>query len=218
MIGNVVLSQTRREDWPKLRKEIRRRVMESMDTPPAGASGQRVRFEELKRCQKHGLTHVHLRYHVLGEDWTEAICVLPPGCDAKHPAPGVLAIHGTNYEVGKFGVLDPEKSPKSAYGIELARRGYVTMAVDQFGFGSTIKRREDQPVLFRKFFKQHPGWSIDGRHLLDHQRALSTISSRRQRFNLESGRVSTTRTVSPSAAVFSASWACRVALRRTTFS
>src|SRR5581483_9747862 len=42
--------------------------------------------------------------------------------------------------------------------------------------------------------------------LLDH-RARSTTSSKRQRLSFDSGRVSTTRTRSPTRQVFSASWA-----------
>src|SRR5262249_40671979 len=53
--------------------------------------------------------------------------------------------------------------------------------------------------------------------LLDH-RAFSTTSTRRQRLVFESGRVSITRTTSPSPASLPSSCACRVRDRRTTFS
>ncbi len=50
---------------------------------------------------------------------------LPAGATAEAPAPGVLAIHG---------YLN-DRETQSPYAIELARRGYVVLALDQRGHG-----------------------------------------------------------------------------------
>ncbi len=171
MIGNIILPSTAAAEWPKLREEIRARVVASMGAAPEGASGRPAKAEEIERFEKHGLTHVRLRYHVLDDAWNEMICVLPAG---GGPAPAVFCCHGTT-PAGKLSVIDP-KIPNRAYGLELARRGYVTVAVDQFGFGATLEGTT-QKDLQAAFFRRYPDWSLDGRRTLDHTRAVDALQT-----------------------------------------
>ena len=50
---------------------------------------------------------------------------IPPGVTAENPAPGVLATHG----------YINSRETQAGYAIELARRGYVVLALDQTGHG-----------------------------------------------------------------------------------
>jgi pimeloyl-ACP methyl ester carboxylesterase len=54
-----------------------------------------------------------------------ALLYVPEGVTADNPAPGVLAVHG----------YINSRETQSAYAIELARRGYVVLAMDQRGHG-----------------------------------------------------------------------------------
>jgi pimeloyl-ACP methyl ester carboxylesterase len=54
-----------------------------------------------------------------------ALLYVPAGATAQAPAPGVLAIHG----------YINSREMQSPYAIELARRGYVVLAMDQTGHG-----------------------------------------------------------------------------------
>lgn len=54
-----------------------------------------------------------------------ALLYVPDNATAEHPAPGVVAIHG----------YINSREHQSPYAIELARRGYVVLAVDQTGHG-----------------------------------------------------------------------------------
>src|SRR5262245_36522523 len=58
---------------------------------------------------------------------------------------------------------------------------------------------------------------LAARFLLDHYLALSTTSTTRQRLLLDIGRVSTTRTKSPTVASFCSSWAASLLARATVF-
>ena len=51
----------------------------------------------------------------------------PKGVSADHPAPGVLLLHG----------YQNDHETCAAYSIELARRGYVVLAIDEYGHGRT---------------------------------------------------------------------------------
>jgi len=173
MIGDVILPSTTADDWPRIREEILGRILASMGTEPEGIGDAEARFEELERFERDGLTHIRLRYHVVDDAWTEAIVILPEGGGKSPPAPAVLTIHGTDYQRGKLGVIDPER-PRRNYGGELARRGYVTLSADQFGFGTTYHDRPQREHV-DAFFEAYPDWSLDGRRLWDHKRALDVL-------------------------------------------
>lgn len=175
MMGSVVLPGTRREEWPRMRAGIAQRVAESLGREPDAATGEPV-FEEVERYEKHALVHVRLRYRVLGDEWNEAVCVFPPGGEAALPAPAVLTVHGTNGAVGKYGMLDPDGTPARAYGIELARRGYVTVSADQFGFGASAEGSSED-ALTRRFYQRYPEWSIVGRRVFEQKRVMDVVQT-----------------------------------------
>ena len=52
---------------------------------------------------------------------------VPTGVDETHPAPAVLCLHG----------YQNDHETSAAYAIEFARHGYVALAIDEFGHGST---------------------------------------------------------------------------------
>lgn len=52
---------------------------------------------------------------------------VPKGVDKYHKAPAVLLLHG----------YQNDKETNAAYAIELSRRGYVVMSIDEYGHGST---------------------------------------------------------------------------------
>ena len=52
---------------------------------------------------------------------------IPAGVDENHPAPAVLCLHG----------YQNDHETSAAYAIEFARHGYVALAIDEFGHGST---------------------------------------------------------------------------------
>jgi hypothetical protein len=104
------------------------------------------------------------------------VIILPEGIEKMGAAPAVLTIHGTNREVGKYGVMDPENTPRRAYATELAKRGYVTISPDQFGFGEDMKTEEGK-TRFANFYKNYPDWCITGRRVLGHMRAVDVLDA-----------------------------------------
>ena len=77
-----------------------------------------------------------IRFVGSGGSVMSALLFVPPGVSAEHPAPGVLAIHG----------YINARETQSGYAIELARRGYVVLELDQTGHGYS-----DPPALARGF-------------------------------------------------------------------
>ncbi|MBU2099252.1 MAG: alpha/beta fold hydrolase, partial [Gammaproteobacteria bacterium] len=54
-----------------------------------------------------------------------ALLYIPPNASARTPAPGILAVHG----------YINSREVQAPFAIELARRGYVVLALDQSGHG-----------------------------------------------------------------------------------
>lgn len=174
MIDSVVLKDTTREDWHDIREKILTRINKTFGKAPVDMSPTKNEFKELERYENFGLTHIKISYHVYNEFWNEAIIVLPENIDSISPAPAALITHGTNGVQGKYGMLGVGTVKNRAYAIELARRGFVCIAPDQYGFGSQMENPEYKQK-FEKFYDTYPEWSLMSRRVLDHIRALDVL-------------------------------------------
>ena len=174
MISKIVNRDLRKEEWPIVRERMLARIMETFGTSPVGLEPTKNEFEELERYEKHGLTHIRIRYHVFADEWAYAIIILPRGFKDGDAYPAVLTIHGTNGVIGKEGVCDPVGTPRRAYATELAERGFVTLSPDQYGFGEAMNNPEEQKK-FDEFYDRYPDWSLSCRRVLGHVRALDVL-------------------------------------------
>ena len=73
---------------------------------------------------------------------------VPAGVDDAHPAPAVLCLHG----------YQNDHETSAAYAIEFARHGYVALAIDEFGHGSTNIGMMYRGVTNHKVSKVCYGW------------------------------------------------------------
>ena len=174
MIDSVILKDTKREDWPEIRKKIFSRINKTFGTAPCDMSPTKNKFCELERYTNYGLEHIKIKYHVYEDFWNEAVIVLPENLSKISPAPAALITHGTNGLQGKYGMLDPDGVKNRGYAIELAKRGFVCIAPDQYGFGSQMENPEHKQK-FDNFYNDYPEWSLMSRRLLDHIRALDVL-------------------------------------------
>ncbi|MCX7012639.1 MAG: dienelactone hydrolase family protein [Candidatus Sumerlaeota bacterium] len=176
MIGSVVLPDTTAEEWPAIRQRVFQRLWSFMGVFPEGYDRPMARWEEVRRYEAYGFEHILIRYFVYGDHWNEAIVVVPAGASPENPAPAVLTMHGAN-AMGKESSLDPSVvGGNRFYGIELARRGYVTCSPDQYCFGPLAGGRGPKEVGV-DFHRLHPEWSLDGVRLLEQKRALDVLET-----------------------------------------
>lgn len=96
-----------------------------------------------------------LRFATSNGGVMSALLYKPKSASAQSPAPGVLAIHG----------YINSRETQSGFAIELARRGFVVLAIDQSGHGYT------SPPAFANAFG-----SVDG---LKYLRSLSFVDTNR---------------------------------------
>jgi pimeloyl-ACP methyl ester carboxylesterase len=72
-----------------------------------------------------GVTVTEVRYAGASGETLAALLYTPPGLSAAHPAPAILASHG----------YINTREMQSPFAIELARRGFVVLAIDMAGHG-----------------------------------------------------------------------------------
>jgi dienelactone hydrolase len=151
----------RRGGWPDVetwRTQARARVWECLAPPDTGG----IPDVQIRRsCIYDGLHIEELAWQLPYGPPTEAILLKPQG--ASGPLPGVLALHdhsGHKY-FGKEKIADTGAprhpavtEPQAIYGgvawaNALAKRGYVVLVPDAFGFGSRRVRLADVPPAIR---------------------------------------------------------------------
>ncbi|MCP4642440.1 MAG: prolyl oligopeptidase family serine peptidase [bacterium] len=113
-----------------------------------------------------------------------AYLLVPEAARAAAPAPAVLCIHSTTQGSGKSRIAglcgvkpgDPPDTPPTsrAYGLELARWGYVTLSIDLICDGERIAEGGHQHDT-SWFYTQHPKWSAVGKNLWDSMRAVDFL-------------------------------------------
>jgi dienelactone hydrolase len=140
--------------------------------PPCAFDG---RYESVRRYEAHGLSHEDIKFNVLPGYGCEGAIVYPADTEGSK-LPSAVCIHETDVKLGLRNALSPETRPDRAYGIELCRRGYVTIAVDQFGFGGWAKTMSEQEC-YDKLAREYPDWSLDGMQLMIQQCAVGILSN-----------------------------------------
>lgn len=111
------------DEWNDRRRELLEGWHEFLG-PPAVERVDSPRFEILDSEELPDVVRMRIRYRVEPGCHVEAYLLKPIGVNA--PAPGVIAFHSTVPET----IRQPagvEGEPEKAFGLQLARRGYVTL-------------------------------------------------------------------------------------------
>lgn len=130
-----------------------------------------------------GIACSHVRFRCEEDDWITAYLLLPEHTRDK-ASPAVICPHSTTGGAGKDCIAglsgktpgSPPDGPTEsrAYGLELARWGYITLCIDLWGDGERIPQGSphyDSTV----FYEQHPSWSMVGKNIWDVMRSVDFL-------------------------------------------
>ena len=176
MINDLILRDTTKDEWQGIRAQIKARIIKNLGVSPEALIPSKSVFEQIEKYEKFGFTHIKIKYRVFDDEWSYAIIILPKDIEKRGKAHAVVTIHGTNGVVGKYGMMSPDTAPKRAYALELAERGFVTISPDQFGFGEAMEG-DMEKQRFESFYHDYPEWSLTGRRVLGHIRAVDVLDS-----------------------------------------
>jgi dienelactone hydrolase len=116
-------------NWSHRRDEIFRGVATVMGSLPGNE--KRIPFDVQIEEEFDGGTFVRRLITYASEPGcrTPAYLLIPKDVLAgKRKSPAILALHGTNMEIGHGSIVGLGKTPNRGYGQELAERGYVVLA------------------------------------------------------------------------------------------
>lgn len=134
----------------------------------------------------HGIAAYRVSFQSEADERVPGYLLIPPSAAGRQKSPAMICIHSTTQGSGKDRVVglagsrpgDPADPPEAsrAYGLELARWGYITLSIDLICDGERIPEGLTHYDTSR-FYEKHPEWSAVGKNIWDVQRALDFLET-----------------------------------------
>lgn len=122
------------EDWQKRKTQILNNMQKVMGPLPSPAHPTALQVRILEEQPSAGYLRQKISYHTDSDQQVVHAYRFIPDRAKKKPVPAILCLHQTT-KVGKEEPAGISGLPHLHYALELARRGYVTLAPDYPSFG-----------------------------------------------------------------------------------
>jgi dienelactone hydrolase len=159
--------------WAVKRKDIQRRFLENIGTPPFPRNTRAI--EMIETIEGEAYVRTKLCYLVGDQEEIRAHLFVPTTGKKGKGYPAILAMHQMN-DYGKDEVAGLFGCKDYAYGHELAARGYVVLAPDYLTFGERVFPGKQQFDSL-PFYAQYPAWSMVGKDIQDSMSAIDVLCS-----------------------------------------
>lgn len=162
-----ILPSQRLEDWSERRAEIVRGLQQVMGELPSRKDLPEVAVQISSEIDRDPDILVQsIRFQSESSSWVPAYLLLPKKLSSR-PRPAILCLHQT-VSIGKGEPVGMGGSRNLHYAVELARRGFITLAPDYPSFG-------DYPFDFAA----HPSWRSGSlKAIWDNMRAIDLLAKR----------------------------------------
>ncbi|WP_417381928.1 alpha/beta hydrolase [Gimesia sp.] len=156
------------EDWKIRRGHILANMQTVMGEVPRPAKPVPLDMKVLEEAAVGSVKRLKISYHTDDlKQRVKAYLLVPDAASAAHPVPAILCLHQTNSSTGKEEPAGIKGLPNLKYALELAERGYVTLAPDYPSFGE-----------YPYEFKAHPEYrSGTMKAIYDNMRSLDLLQS-----------------------------------------
>ncbi len=170
---------TTKTDWQEWRKQFRQHMRRHLGPKPDPVP---LEIETLEQIQQDGYTREKIIFNPDAFSSIPAYVLIPDNASEGNPVPAVLCAHG--HGVGKDGAVGIVDDYQKQYAVELAKRGFVTMAPDWRCFGE----RKDRDEWVRRpgrdgcnaayFALGYFGYQLLQLNISDGQRCIDYLQSR----------------------------------------
>ncbi len=171
--GLVKLTVSDKNGWEKKRLSILERSETMLGEPPV-LTNDPVTSRIISQEQRDGYKELKVEFPSYTGDTIKGYLLVPDRTSAASPRPAILAMHSTGPGAVQTVGITPREN--RCYGMELAQRGYVVLAIDVLCAGERVYEG-DRPYYTNRFYKQFPDWSAMGKNIVDHQRGLDYLCS-----------------------------------------
>lgn len=162
--GNAPIASP--EAWEPRKTEVLNAMQEVMGPLPDEARKVPLDVQVLEETDFPEFVRKKISFAVEPWDRLPAYLLIPKNLQGK--TPGILCLHPT-FEFGKNIVVGLGGKPHRDYALELAKRGYVTLAPDYPGFGDYVATRKE---LYRQGYV-----SCSMKGIWNHMRAVDMLQS-----------------------------------------
>jgi dienelactone hydrolase len=167
---NVIVDKA---GWENKRSSILRRSRIMLGEGPSGSS-EAVKAEVLAENARKGYRELKVQFPSGTGDMIKGFLLVPDDSRASSPRPAILAMHSTGPGATQTIGLTPKEN--RCYGMELAQRGYVVLAIDTIAAGERIYKGYEA-YYTKTFYDENPLWSVMGKIVADHKRGLDYLCS-----------------------------------------
>ena len=171
--GLVKLTICDKNSWEAKRLSILRRSETMLGKAP-NFKRDSIKPEILSEVQRKGYNELKIQFPSGLGDTIKGYLLVPDGVSPAFPCPAILALHSTGPGASQAVGLVPKEN--RCYGMELAQRGYVVLAIDVVSAGERVYQGY-KPYHSIGFYIKYPDWSIMGKNIFDHQRGLDYLCS-----------------------------------------
>ena len=158
----------------------RERLLQLLGETPA--SPPPLRPEVLERVDLGDVVREKVTYAVEQGERVPAWLFVPKSGTGRRPAILCHHQHGGQFQVGKDGPAGLGATPDQHYALELARRGYVTLAPDALAFNerqdATGKLKDGNYERYEAMYRLTEGRTLQGKYVWDARRALDYLETR----------------------------------------
>lgn len=162
-----------KESWERKRLSILRRSRMILgEAPPV--KGDVIEPEILIESQRNGYKERKVQFSSGTGDTIRGYLLIPNGTTASLPRPAIIALHSTGPGACQTVGLTPKEN--RCYGMELAQRGYVVLAIDVISAGERVYPGY-KPYYTNEFYNKYPDWSAMDKMIFDHKRGLDYLCS-----------------------------------------
>ncbi|QDU09794.1 alpha/beta hydrolase family protein [Gimesia aquarii] len=155
-------------DWEKRRSHILANMQTVMGELPHPVKPIPLDMKVLEENTIGSTKRFKISYHTDDpKQRVHAYLFVPQSATKQHPVPSVLCLHQTNSKIGKEEPSGIRGFPNLKYALELAKRGYVSLAPDYPSFGE-----------YSYDFKAHPEYrSGTMKAIYDNMRSIDLLQS-----------------------------------------
>lgn len=171
--GLVKASICDKESWESKRISILQRAKLMLGEAPQVRKDP-VLSETLSEIQRDGYKELKVQFPSGTGDTIKGYLLIPDKTVASSPRPGIIALHSTGPGASQTVGLTPREG--RCYGMELAQRGYVVLAIDVISAGERIYPGFDS-YYTNEFYNSYPQWSAMDKMIYDHKKGLDFLCS-----------------------------------------
>jgi dienelactone hydrolase len=162
-----------KQSWESKRLSILRRAKMMLGEPPL-VSGGPIEPDVLAEVQRKGYRELKIQFPSGTGDMVKGYLLIPDKAKESSPRPAIMALHSTGPGASQAVGLTPKEN--RCYGMDLAQRGYIVLAIDTIAAGERVYPGYD-PYYTNEFYKEYPRWSAMDKMIYDHKKGLDYLCS-----------------------------------------